>query len=296
MKTIQKTASGFSGMSDDELSEIVNSGGGRYRQEVVDGAENELERRGGDNVRHHTAGGVRPPPSPETVSVGRLFSAGQVSLATFFGAPMAGCLLLAQNYRALGKGGSAWRPLAVGTISTILLMILALFLPEKFPALWLPAGSCFGMYHYAKQRQGGAIDYHLKAGGRKGSTWVTIGVGLCCSVVIVVLLVAIVITFDIEPPGGEPGGPVAQVRVSQAGRIELNGTEVTLEQLRAALMRLRDEDGRVWYYRERLAEPPPAVALEVIRIVVDAGLPVRLSSKPDFSDYIDGEGNSVPSP
>ncbi len=35
----------FSGMSDDELLEIVNARLGGYRQEVVDGAKNELKNR-----------------------------------------------------------------------------------------------------------------------------------------------------------------------------------------------------------------------------------------------------------
>jgi len=32
----------------------------------------------------------------------------------------------------------------------------------------------------------------------------------------------------------------------------------------------------------------------VIEIIVDAKLPVRMSSKADFSDYIDADGKSVP--
>jgi hypothetical protein len=35
----------------------------------------------------------------------RLFSVGQITLAIFIGMPIAGCMLLAKNYRVLGKGG-----------------------------------------------------------------------------------------------------------------------------------------------------------------------------------------------
>jgi hypothetical protein len=52
---------------------------------------------------------------------------------------------------------------------------------------------------------------------------------------------------------------------------------------------VKQQQGVVWYYREGGHQDPPPVVMEVIKAVVDAGLPIRLSSKPDFSDAI-GEG------
>lgn len=290
----------FSGRSDGELWEIVNSGSDRYRQELVDGAKHELEKRKGDNVPAESnqqvmVGGVQPPVLLENVSGRQAFSIGQIALASLLGPPIAGCLLVAHNYRALGKGRSAWQPLAIGVAATVLLAILAFFLPEKFPNLVLPAGSCLGTYFYAK-RQEDAVNNYLKAGGKSGSWWVMIAVSLSCAVITIVLMVAIAITFDIKLPGEETSQPVAKVKVSQAGQIELDGTNVTLEELRVALTSLRDEYGVVWYYRERPEGPAPAAAEKVIRIIANAQLPVRMSSKPDFSDYIDAEGKSVPAP
>jgi hypothetical protein len=45
----------------------------------------------------------------------------------------------------------------------------------------------------------------------------------------------------------------------------------------------------VWYYREAGQQEPPPEAMQVIKLIADNALPVSLSSKPDFSDYI-GEG------
>ncbi len=81
---------------------------------------------------------------------GRLFSVGQITLATFLGMPIAGCLLLAQNYRELGKGGVAWQSLAAGVASTILLLLIAFFLPENFPNMALPVAYCIGMQQLVK--------------------------------------------------------------------------------------------------------------------------------------------------
>ena len=199
----------FSGRSDAELLEIVNSSSGRYRQELVDGAKNELKQRGGDNVRAESnhqvmLGGVQPPVLLENVSGRKVFSIGQITLASFLGAPISGCVLLAQNYRALGKGRSVWQPLVIGIAATILVMTLALVLPEKFPNLALPAASCLGMYFYANQQLGDTVDNYLRAGGKSGSWWVMIAVSLACAVITFVLFVAIALTFDITPPGAEP--------------------------------------------------------------------------------------------
>jgi hypothetical protein len=289
---------GFSGMSDGELLEIVNSSSGRYRQEMVDGARNELGRRGGGIVRAESdqqvmAGGAQPPASPDYVPGGKLFSVEQITVASLFAGPIAGCLLLARNWRVLGKGRSAWLPLTAGVASTGLLIIIGFSLPEKTRATPFTVAALVATYYYAKQSQGAVIDYHLKAGGRRRSWAAAIATGLGCVVVGLVLFVSIAVALDIEFP---PEGPVAKVKVSQSGEIELDGTIVTLGQLRYGLTRLKEADGVVWYYRERPTEPPPPAAEKVIRLIVEAELPVRISSKPDYSDYIDAEGRSVPAP
>lgn len=234
---------------------------------------------------------------PDNASSSRkIFALEQIGVASLLGGPIAGCLLVAKNYRVLGQGRLAWQPVVGGIVGTIVLMILAFVLPEKFPNMGLPIGSFMGTYYYAKQQQGEAIGNHLRAGGRKGSWWIPVGVSLGCAVVTITLLTGVALMFDLVPPGDESSHPVAQVKVFRTGQLELNGTKVTLEQLRTALTSLKNEDGLVWYYREGFTEPPPPVAEEVVRIIVDAELPVRMSSKPDFSDYIDANGKSVPVP
>ncbi|HEX7318109.1 MAG TPA: hypothetical protein VF297_29670 [Pyrinomonadaceae bacterium] len=298
-------------MSDDELSEIVGAMHGRYSREVIDGAKSELENRAHDvaraeSDRHDDARVesdsqvlmVESPPSflPTQLSDGKLFSTGQITLATFLGAPLAGFLLLARNYQVLGKGATAWQPLLVGVVTTALLVILGLLLPENVPGTGLSMGSCIGMYYYVKQWQGGAIDAHLKAGARQGSWAAVVVLGLGCSVVLIGLLIAFALTFDVgAPPEGEVRDmPVARVRVSQAGRIEMNGVNLTPEQLRSALAKLKAQGGGVMYYRERWNEPPSAEAARAFEVITQAGLPIQMSSKPDFSDYIGPDGVPVP--
>ncbi len=90
-------------------------------------------------------------------AAGNLFSVGQITLATFLGMPIAGCLLLARNYRELGNGGAAWQSLAAGIASTILLLLIAFWLPENFPNMALPVAYCFGMRQLVNYLQGSEI-------------------------------------------------------------------------------------------------------------------------------------------
>jgi hypothetical protein len=194
----------FSAMSNDELFEIAHSGFGRYQQKEVDGAKNELKNREHADPRvvsnFQGVTGAAPPPGMLTsVSDSKLYSVGQITLATYLGAPIAGCLLLAQNYRALGKRDAVWQPLVAGIASTILLFIITFFLSEDFPSKILPAVYTSMMYGFARQWQGDAINNHLQAGGRKGSWAATIMIGLGCLVIVLGLLFAFVITFDLEP-------------------------------------------------------------------------------------------------
>jgi hypothetical protein len=50
------------------------------------------------------------------------------------------------------------------------------------------------------------------------------------------------------------------------------------------------------YYRENARSEAGSEAMSVIDLVVKYGLPISLSSKSDFSDYIDANGQSQPRP
>jgi hypothetical protein len=124
-------------------------------------------------------------------AAGKLFSVGQIVLATFLGMPIAGCLLLALNYRELEKSAAAWQSLVAGVASTLLLLFIAFWLPENFPNMALPVAYCFGMRQIVKYLQGDAI-----ANRRKDSWMVTIAVGLGCVVVIFSLIFGLLMVLD----------------------------------------------------------------------------------------------------
>ena len=50
---------------------------------------------------------------------------------------------------------------------------------------------------------------------------------------------------------------VAKIAISRAGEITLNGREATIDEVRAALAKLSESKGIVWYYREGADEEEP---------------------------------------
>ena len=96
-----------------------------------------------------------------------------------------------------------------------------------------------------------------------------------------------------EKPTGQ-GNKVIKIKVTAGGDITADGQFVTLEQLAAKLAGLKGSGGEVWYHRENPAGEPHPNAMKVIELVARNKLPVKLSTKPDFSDAVDDRGVSHP--
>jgi len=91
-----------------------------------------------------------------------------------------------------------------------------------------------------------------------------------------------------------PKESVLRISVLSSGRILLEGKKATLVTVNKALAKAQSAGKPVWYYRESGKGEPPIEAIEIVKLVVAHKLPISLSSKPDFSDYIDDEGHSHP--
>jgi len=80
--------------------------------------------------------------------------------------------------------------------------------------------------------------------------------------------------------------PVLKIAVFVDGRLSVDGEPSSIQALRQSLRGLAKEHGVVWYYREGGKKEPPPIATEVINEVIQARVPIRLSSKPDYSDSV----------
>jgi hypothetical protein len=90
---------------------------------------------------------------------------------------------------------------------------------------------------------------------------------------------------------GVDAAHIAKVKVTRDGVVVLNDRAVTIEALKDSLSKLGQSAGSaVWYYRENSAGKPHPNAMLVLQAIVDAKLPVKLSMKPDFSDFVGPDG------
>jgi hypothetical protein len=84
------------------------------------------------------------------------------------------------------------------------------------------------------------------------------------------------------------------VSALSSGSLLLNGKQSDLKTIDAELRRLKTENGEVWYYRENPQAEPHPNAMAVIQLVMKHQLPISMSTKADFSDYVDQDGRSRP--
>jgi len=118
----------------------------------------------------------------------RLYDARQVAAATFLGTPIAGSILIALNYRAMGSASAAWKTVGLGGVGTAALAWLAYALPKGLPGVLPLVLQTSGMYYAAGVLQGRAVAAHRQQNGRQGSWWAAYGVGLACFAVAVIAL------------------------------------------------------------------------------------------------------------
>jgi hypothetical protein len=103
----------------------------------------------------------------------------------------------------------------------------------------------------------------------------------------------LVLYFWVSVHGQEAA--VMKVAVMKSGEIFADGSRLDLARLKAAFTKLAAERGSVIYYREdpSAADPHPN-AMAVIQAIVEARLPVSLSTKPDFSTVVLPDGTVKP--
>lgn len=125
-----------------------------------------------------------------------LYSPNQIALATFLGAPLAGAVLMALNYRRLGHRPAAWKTALLGVAATALLIPLAMVLPSWFPGPALPVGCVVAMRQLAVWME------HNHLGGSETptdtaatSTGMAVGVGLACLMGVFSAVVAVALVM-----------------------------------------------------------------------------------------------------
>jgi hypothetical protein len=87
---------------------------------------------------------------------------------------------------------------------------------------------------------------------------------------------------------------ILKITVQSSGAVLLGGRPTTLAALEKRLKAFKAANGSIWYYRENPAGRAPPEATTVMGLIIKYRLPVRFSTKPDFSDYVDDKGVPLP--
>ena len=123
----------------------------------------------------------------------KLFSIAGIVIATFFGTPMGGLVLMAINYRRMGREGLYWPTLLWGFATTAAVIVAAMLLPEGFPDTLFNLILLFIMYRIAKHLQGSEILVHQASGGGLASNWLALGIGLLTLLGVAILAFAVLV-------------------------------------------------------------------------------------------------------
>jgi hypothetical protein len=135
-------------------------------------------------------------PDPSTASPSyALYSINQITLATILGAPIAGGLLIRRNLVLLGEGARGNRVLVWSALSTVLVFVVAAFLPKSIPGAPLAIGYTLGLRGYAQSILGTPLFEHTRRQGRLCSSWAATAIGVASLIAISVVMIGIYLSL-----------------------------------------------------------------------------------------------------
>jgi hypothetical protein len=109
-----------------------------------------------------------------------LYTTQHVTLATFFGTPLAGFILLGLNESRMGRPEQTTKMIGLGVVATVIVITISFMLPEEFPGFAISLAYLLGMQALAKHWQGEEVMARLSNGTPKASGWYAFGIGLLC--------------------------------------------------------------------------------------------------------------------
>jgi hypothetical protein len=120
----------------------------------------------------------------------KLYSPGSIVLATFFGSPVAGGIVMAINYKRLGRLVAAVHAVVWTVVFTAAIITVAMILPDDvhIPNSAFVVPQLIAMYFLAASLQGRDLEEHQRRGGLRASAWGAAGIGVLVGVAIAVMV------------------------------------------------------------------------------------------------------------
>jgi hypothetical protein len=90
-----------------------------------------------------------------------------------------------------------------------------------------------------------------------------------------------------------PNAPVLKIALMANGAIVVDGVFSNLESVRGSISSIAQRKGVVWYYREAAHTEAPLQSAEIVKLIIENRVPVRLSTRPDYSDSVGMDGKPI---
>jgi len=126
-----------------------------------------------------------------------LYTISAIGLATFFGTVFAGGLILAINFKRLGKESEARKTLLFSAIALAVVFLIAFQIPEdvNVPNIIFTIIQLVAMIQIAKKLQAADINHHIDNGGWVASNWKAFGISLLVLTGVMAILFLVVMMF-----------------------------------------------------------------------------------------------------
>ena len=184
----------------------------------------------------------------------KLFTQKGISIATFFGGPLAAGYLIRENFRSLGKEREALIAIILGILLTAVIFVPLYMLPEeiidKIPNQLIPAIYTLMIYGIVELVQGKDLKKHQEQERQFESNWKVTGIGLLWMLV----LVGVLVVYIFASPAAELDAKIQQ-KMEQIGvnedkalkiyRMDPNTTS------RDELIRVVEDEG-IYYWNTNL--------------------------------------------
>jgi hypothetical protein len=125
----------------------------------------------------------------------RLFDPIAVAIATAFGSPLVGAGLMALNYRRVGRSERALTALAIGVLTTGLIIMCGYVVPS-YATLAVGISAVVAANQAAKAVQGAMLQKHLQLGGKLASRWTALGLGAAFTAIVYGAIATIILLAD----------------------------------------------------------------------------------------------------
>lgn len=123
------------------------------------------------------------------------FTPWQIYTASCLGSPLAAAWLVVRNHRALQQPEQVRRVVWLGLVATVVVMAIALALPNTMPVAAWPLLYSVACYFYARRLFGVDIATHFAETGQRGAWWRVVLVSFGCFLVLLGVMAALVLVF-----------------------------------------------------------------------------------------------------